>query len=67
MNILGMVIVIVVAAFGIALVIGALRYDWNRNSEDYSKLYMMVQECNQRYAELKARVDNLEKKEDEDD
>ena len=26
------------------------------------KLYMMVQDCNQRYEELKARVNNLEEK-----
>ena len=31
-------------------------------SKEWKDLHMMVQDCSQRYEELKARVDNLEKK-----
>ena len=30
------------------------------HSKEWKDLYMMVQDCNQRYEELKARVNNLE-------
>lgn len=33
-------------------------------SKEWKDLHMMVQDCNQRYEELNARVNNLERKDD---
>ena len=59
--------VIMAAIFSIVVItLAVLSYikDEPAHSKEWKDLFMMVQECNQRYEELKARVSNLESKDE---
>ena len=58
--------VIMASIFAIVMIVFAVMNaikDEPAHSKEWKDLYMMVQDCNQRYEELKARVNNLERKE----
>lgn len=52
----------ILAAVMITLaVMSFIRNQEPAHSKEWKDLFMMVQDCNQRYEELKARVNNLER------
>ena len=57
--------VIMASIFAIVMIVFAVMNvikDESAHSKEWKELFMMVQDCNQRYEELKARVNNLESK-----
>ena len=57
--------VVMAAIFAVVVitlaVLSFIRNQEPAHSKEWKELFMMVQDCNQRYEELKARVNNLER------